>query len=152
MPKFYMQNTNGRVIVTDYPQYHADAKRLPKAEGERLYREQFRADVLTYLKPGATVYTCLRHVSGSGMSRRISVHIVRDGELCDITYPVSVVTGYKISDKGGIVMSGCGQDMGFALVYALGCALWPKGTPEPHGTRNGEPDSDGGYALRQTWM
>lgn len=152
MPKFYMQCTDGRVIVTDYPQYHADCKRLPKAEGERLHREQYRAEMLGYLKPGDKVYTLLRSVASSGMSRRISVMIVRDGEIENITGAVAAVTRYKVSDKGGIVMSGCGQDMGFALVYALGRALWPEGTPEPHGTRNGEPDSDGGYALKHSWL
>jgi hypothetical protein len=42
--------------------------------------------------------------------------------------------------------------MGFAAVYNLGYALWPNGTPEPHGTRNGVPDRDGGYALKQCWL
>lgn len=51
-----------------------------------------------------------------------------------------------------IKIGGCGMDMGFALVYELGMKLWPDGTPEPHGQRNGEPDSNGGYALRQRWI
>jgi hypothetical protein len=49
-------------------------------------------------------------------------------------------------------MSGAGMDMGFELVYRLGQAMWPNGTPEPHGTRNGQPDSDGGYALEHKWL
>jgi hypothetical protein len=55
-------------------------------------------------------------------------------------------------DKSGIKIGGCGMDMGFALVYNLGSTLWPKGTPKPHGTRNGEPDRAGGYALKQDWL
>jgi len=43
-------------------------------------------------------------------------------------------------------------DMGFHVVYNLGRTLWPEGTPEPHGTRNGEPDRDGGYALNHQWL
>jgi hypothetical protein len=31
-------------------------------------------------------------------------------------------------------------------------ALWPNGTDTPHGTRNGEPDTNGGYALKHRWM
>ena len=38
------------------------------------------------------------------------------------------------------------MDMGFQAVYCLGLSLWPDGTPEPHSTRNGEPDTNGGYA------
>jgi hypothetical protein len=58
----------------------------------------------------------------------------------------------RIADNGGIIIGGCGMDMGFALVYNLGSTLWPNGTPEPHGTRNREPDSDGGYALKHNWV
>lgn len=56
------------------------------------------------------------------------------------------------SDLQGIKIGGCGMDMGFALVYDLGATLWPKGTPKPHGKRNGEPDSEGGYALKHSWL
>ena len=53
---------------------------------------------------------------------------------------------------GGLVIGGCGMDMGFHVVYNLGRAMWPDGTPDPHGTRNGEPDRDGGYALKHRWL
>ena len=102
------------------------------------------------LKPGDTVHTILRHVSRSGMMREISV-IGPNNE--DITWHVMHVGGYRRSDKtGGLRVSGCGMDMGFHVVYNLGLAMWPDGTPEPHGRRNGEPDSDGGYALKQRWL
>lgn len=86
------------------------------------------------LKPGDTVYTVLRHVSSSGMSRRIDC------------YAIGIAKRH--ASKQGLVVPGCGMDMGYHLVYSLGCALWPKGTKKPHGTRNGEPDSTGGYALK----
>ena len=102
------------------------------------------------LKPGDTVYTVLRHVSRSGMMREISV-IGPNNE--DITWHVMHVGGYRRSDKtGGLRVSGCGMDMGFHVVYNLGRAMWPDGTPEPHGTRNGEPDRDGGCALKHLWL
>lgn len=69
-----------------------------------------------------------------------------------IDYWVSRALGYRIGSHGGIVMGGCGMDMGFSLVYNLGSALWPNGTPTPHGTRNREPDSTGGYALKSRWL
>ena len=55
-------------------------------------------------------------------------------------------------DQQGIRVSGSGMDMGFELVYRLGCYLWPKGTPKPHSHRNGEPDRSGGYALKHSWL
>ncbi len=55
-------------------------------------------------------------------------------------------------DRGGIKIGGCGQDMGFTLVYALGRTLWPNGTKKPHSSRNRQPDRDGGYALKHSWL
>ena len=102
------------------------------------------------LKPGDTVHTIQRHVSRSGMMREISV-IGPNNE--DITWHVMHVGGYRRSDKtGALRVSGCGMDMGFHVVYNLGRAMWPDGTPDPHGTRNGEPDRDGGYALKHLWL
>lgn len=105
------------------------------------------------LAPGETVYTVMRHVSRSGMSRDIDVYkLTNDGPLW-LTYHVAKVLGYRIAAHDrGLKIGGCGMDMGFAIVYELGHALWPNGTEEPHGTRNGEPDRDGGYALKQRWM
>lgn len=101
-----------------------------------------------WLKPGDTVHSILRSVSRSGMSREISFV---DKEMRALDYQISKACGYSFG-KQGLKVSGCGMDMGFAVVYELGARLWPKGTPEPHGRRNGEPDSDGGYALKQRWL
>lgn len=148
----YMQTNDGRIFHTDSPEYHKECKRLKNAEGLALYRAQIRADLLEWVKPGTTVYTQLHSVSKSGMSRRISLKAVRDGQIADITYPAAILMGDKVSDKGGIVVTGCGMDMGFALVYNLGHYLWSNGTPEPHSSRNGAPDNAGGYALRHSWI
>ncbi len=106
------------------------------------------------LKPGDTVYTIVEKVSASGMSRTIRVVLMK----CDDAgqpytlhpnHSVSMLLGLPRAKKGdGVKIDGCGMDMGFQL----GMALWPEGTPSPHGTRNGEPDSDGGYALKQRWL
>jgi hypothetical protein len=141
-------------------------------------RTEAAAQLRKMLKPGATVYTILRHVSRSGMMRHISLQVAqpkyrdvyprnadgstnydakprrkREGcELRDITYYAAVAMGDRRADDGGIKTPGCGMDMGFHLVYCLGATLWPKGTPKPHGRRNGEPDSEGGYALKHEWV
>lgn len=113
-------------------------------------RNESLARLHEILKPGDTVHTVLRHVSASGMTRHISVIA---GECNDITWYVMHALGERRSDKtGGLVIGGCGMDMGFQVVYNLGYALWPDGTPEPHGTRNGEPDTCGGYALKHRWL
>lgn len=192
-------------------------------------REEAKAHLRKLLKPGATVYCILRHVSTSGMLRVIDLAIPvtatrsntlpatakgfkigadayytgRDshrsfsngrilaydadtvtityqatadgrGVAEELTFPRDQVSFYKRekyaairnigylaaramgdtwdSDRQGIKVGGCGMDMGFHLVYSLGSTLWPKGTPKPHGTRNGEPDRAGGYALKKEWL
>lgn len=104
------------------------------------------------LQPGTVVYTVLHHVSKSGMMRRISLKIVQDKDIRDITHYAAVAMGDKVHCEGGIIVHGCGQDMGYALVHNLGYKLWPQGTKEPHGVRNGEPDTCGGYALKHRWL
>lgn len=59
-----------------------------------------------------------------------------------------MLTGIRLSKDGALMLGGCGYSKPSHIGYSLGRALWPDGTPEPHGTRNGEPDSDGGYALK----
>jgi hypothetical protein len=114
--------------------------------------------LLEILKPGQVVTTVLRHCSRSRMSRSISVAIVEPDyegvpSIRDITWLVGRALELPIDqNNGGVKVSGCGMDMGFHLVYSLGQRLWPNGTPEPHGRRNGEADSAGGYALKQRWL
>jgi len=105
------------------------------------------------LKPGDTIYTRLNHVSKSGMMRVIDLFVIRDNEPLRITWAACQATGTTYNGKhDGMRMDGCGMDMGFSAVYHLGSILWPDGTPEPHGTRNGEPDTCGGYALKHRWL
>jgi len=110
-------------------------------------------DLRSTLSPGDVVYCVLRHVSRSGMKRVIDLYVIREGDLCRISWSVSRALGWKLDGShDGIVVNGCGMDMGFHLVYSLGQALWPNGTPKPHGARNGEPDSTGGYAIKARWV
>ena len=154
----YMQTERGDVFSTTFPEYHKDCKVLPRVQGAELYRAQEIANLKKWIKPGTTIYTKLETVSASGMSRRISVYIVapktkhEPARIVNITGMTAHATGDTVSDKGGIMKTGCGMDMGFSIVYDLGRALWPKGTPKPHGSRNGAPDKDGGYALKHSWL
>lgn len=109
-----------------------------------------------FFKPGDTLYCIIRSVARSGMSRRMDYFAMVDNELRWIT-PFMVRAGIpdeswnswrKRSDYDGARIDGCGMDMCFESAYRLGCALWPKGTPQPHGRRNGEPDTAGGYAIK----
>ena len=116
--------------------------------------------LLEMVKPGTIVYTSLRHVSASGMTRWIDCFAVepsalqhQQGRIINITNLVCEAAGLTYcTRRHSLKIGGCGMDMGFQVVYNLGCSLWPSGTAVPHSVRNGEPDSNGGYALRHQWL
>jgi hypothetical protein len=91
-------------------------------------REQACSELRETLKPGTTVYTVLRHVSRSGMSRDIDVYVIEDGEPRRITYTVAKAADLTYSRKAeAIKIGGCGMDMGFAVVYNLSRSLYNNG-------------------------
>ncbi len=149
-------------------------------------RAQAIEQMRKWLEPGDTVYTILEHVSRSGMSRDIRVVLMKtddDGKpyMLHPNHSVSLILGEPRGKWEGIKVGGCGMDMGFHIVYALSCALFPEGFGElgtgPHGHkirpktkekaaecvakgvkfygRNGDKsgwDNDGGYALNHKWL
>lgn len=148
----YMQSESGRIFTTSSPEYHKNDKKLTKKEGEKLYIEQCKNELLELVKPNDKIYINVVSVSNSGMSRKMTFHIVQGKEIRNITHLVSIVAGYNTDNNYNLKVSGCGMDMGFSVVYNLGRCLWRDGTPESHGTRNGVADFDGGYALKHSYI
>jgi hypothetical protein len=117
----------------------ATIKQDQDASKERLLEE--------YLTDTRTVYTVLRSVSASGMTRHISLLVAgidNTGKpaLFDITYHASKVLGDKLSERNGyrtIKVNGCGMDMGFNLVYNLSSVLFAG-------------QDRAGYKLSQRWI
>lgn len=98
--------------------------------------KEAKARFKEWLKPGRTVYTIIRHVSRSGMLRRISLYTIKKGRFIYMDYSVAVVLGRRIDpDKEGVYCHGCGMDMGFDLVYSLSRVLFKNG-----------------YKLNQRWL
>lgn len=124
-----------------------------------------------WIKPGDTLFTQLKSVSRSGMSRVIQVVKIEcnpDRQEPDVLY-----LGYNVAqacdmkydrEREGVKIGGCGMDMGFALVYDLARVLFAdsfecigEGCPSndhSNGDRNYTPHkhSDGGYSLKQRWL
>ena len=128
-------------------------------------QQSSKARLLELVKPGDTVYTILRHVSRSGMSRVIDLVVMSEGRPQSISGWAAEVVGNRMDrDRWGIKIGGAGMDMGFALVYELSYWLFKEGfecigegcpandhnngdrdyTPHPH--------SDPGYALKHRWL
>ena len=94
-------------------------------------RQEAIARLREWIKPGDTLYTQIKNVSRSGMSRVIQlVGISCGGDGPSLSYygwnahKAGVGSGYD-EKREGVKMGGCGMDMGFALVYELSHVLYP---------------------------
>ena len=114
-----------------------------KAQAEQ-EKESARGSLLNILakqwKP--TLYTSLKHVSSSGMSRDMKVLAVVDGEIVDVTYYVGKLGIGTIKERNGqrvIRVGGCGMDMGFHVVYSVSAVLYGY-------------EERGAYTIRHEWI
>jgi len=81
------------------------------------------------------IYTALWSVSASGMSRRISAFVVVDGDITKLDWYVlkADITGTRPrGDNDGVVLGGCGMDMGYHLAYSIGQAIYGDGYKVAH--------------------
>jgi len=133
-------------------------------------KEEAKAALLRLLNPGQTVYTVLRHVSSSGMSRWIDMYTIvqfpektwnKKTDKAELTGHMEAprlqfLSGYagtlldypRDRKRDGLRVGGCGMDMGFHLVYTLSSVLFRDLKDDPKdGNKRG-----GGYALCQEWL
>jgi len=134
----YYVYPNGEVHNLSFaPGPESEGRKVSNAEGKRMRQEYTLAKLREMIPDGSTVYTILRSVSRNGMSRRISLAFICNGRIGTIDHLAGDALGYRVSNRGGLIVGGCGMDMGFALVYSLSCAL--------------HPDADG-YSIRHEWI
>ena len=133
--EFYMLDRHsGYVFMTQSPENWKECDQISKAEGKRLRAENAKKVLLNILKEGDTVYTILRHVSASGMSRRIDLYTFKDNKPVYLSGHYAMMQG-EDPPKDGYKVGGCGMDMGYHLVHGLGYRLF-----------------NDGYALRHEWI
>ena len=118
---------------------------MSKAKIKQAEQDDARERLLSfYLKEGQTVYTSIKSVSSSGMSRTMSLYVVDGARIQNITFYVAQVLGWSLVEKNGsrvLRVGGCGMDMGFHAVYSLSSALF-----------KGSVEGDAGYSLRHEWL
>lgn len=122
-------------------------------------REQEIKDLKRLLKKCKyEVYTCVKHVSRSGMSRNINFYCfekTKDGiQKHWLSYKIAGLCDYPLNNDDTLKVQGCGMDMCFSVVYNLGRVLFPKGDGKTITGRNGskEPETDGGYLLNTKYL
>tara|TARA_R100001015_G_C4446715_1_gene38336 strand:- start:30 stop:338 length:309 start_codon:yes stop_codon:yes gene_type:complete len=86
---------------------------------------------------GSTAFTLVTKVAPSGMSRHIMVAgSGKKGHVQNLSWYIAELLDYKYKpDTRSVFVSGCGMDMGFALVYRLSTKLYKDG-----------------YAIKQRWL
>ena len=128
---------------------------------EKYYRQERRQQIREFkqnfgIKRGTTIYCEMKYVSRSGMMRVIDLVVIRKNKPLHVGYAAAQILGETWDhDRWGIRIGGAGMDMGFALVYALGHKLYPRGFKVDGVGRNGDRsgwDDDGGYALKHSWI
>jgi hypothetical protein len=116
--------------------------------------EADREETLQYLRSvypkGSVVYTSIRKVAPSGMSRIINTHAVvevtrttttKTGKTRRVKRPEIIWTTGRVAnllgitrtdDPEGMRVRGCGMDMGFSVAYDLAVVLWGDGYALEH--------------------
>lgn len=70
------------------------------------------------------IYSIVRHVSKSGMTRLIDFYVMVDNRPMWVTPAIRDILGYKQDDKtGALKVGGTGMDMCFHVVHSLGYKL-----------------------------
>lgn len=119
-------------------------KREQKEEARKALIEQLG------IKPGDVIYSVIRKVSSSGMSRQIDFYFISEGKPYWISRRIAQILDYSVAESGALKVRGCGMDMCFAVVYNLASQLWPGGDGNYKTRRNGMTgvETDGGYLLK----
>lgn len=83
-------------------------------------RSEQIAKLRKLLKSGTTVYTVLRRVSSTGMTRLIDLYVIAEGDIVRITWSAAKVLELPYCRKReALRVTGCGMDMGWDTVYGL---------------------------------
>jgi ABC-type thiamine transport system ATPase subunit len=116
------------------------SKRALKAIEQEENIEYLRNLIAGDEKP--VIYTILRHVSSSGMSRDISLIYIKNNSIYHLNYSAAMALGDRLVSRNSsdaIRVNGCGMDMGFHLVYNLSSVLFAG-------------QERAGYVLSHRWM
>ena len=120
----YIETINGSIYRTIYPEYWPEAVKLSKQDGQKRYLQQSADELRALLPEGSRVYCVLRHVSNSGMTRNIDFYAIKGDRPIWLSSQIAFLCGYRTAKTRGLIVRGCGMDMGFSVVCNLAYALY----------------------------
>jgi len=116
----------GNILAEDWLTKYT---KLSQSEGKAAYRQQSvmslqrlieRASAVINSEDSApTVFSVVRSVAKSGMTRHIDFFLIVDGDLRCITGDISAVLGIRIAKTGGLFVQGCGMDMAYHVIDSV---------------------------------
>jgi len=119
------------------------ARRADQAAAREELRELFAGNSPESFRPSTPViYTILRRVTASGLTRDISLFYDSPEGIRPITHTAARALGDKVISSNGfnaIRQHGAGMDMGFNLVYNLSALIY-------------KDLERGGYQLSHRWL
>ena len=138
-----MELINEPVIVIPLPITGSAKRRADQAAAVDELRQLFTGNSPEGIRPiKPLIYTILRRVSSSGMSRDISLFYDSPEGIRPITHTAAAALDYKVISSNGfnaIRQHGGGMDMGFNLVYNLSSVIF-------------KDLERGGYQLAHRWL
>ena len=121
---FYMRDkANGHIHRTNEPSFWLQRgdEQLTEKHGKGLYKKQHADRLVNHIKESGNpiIYTLCHSVSSSGMSRNISLFIVSNNRIEDITHQAAIITNSKLSKNRGLIVKGLGFSAGQHIVEHL---------------------------------
>lgn len=96
----------------------------PYSDCPTIEKKPYIQEVLDKLPKNTRIYSIVRHVSKSGMSRLIDFYVMVDNRPMWVTPAIRDILGYKQDEKtSALKVGGTGMDMCFHVVYSLGYKL-----------------------------
>jgi hypothetical protein len=139
---YYLSTSDNRVYDFNHQPSGDDWQQVSQAKGKALEKQQAidsLKNIFALMPPEKRViYTVLRSVSKSGMSRVIDFYTIENDRPQYLSGLIKMALGYRMAKNGGLVVGGCGMDMGFHVVYTVSSVL--------HG------GARGGYEIKHQWM
>jgi hypothetical protein len=139
---YYLNTQYSRVYDFNHAPKGEEWQPVSQAKGKELEKQQ-AIDSLKNIfnlmpEDKRVIYCVLRSVSKSGMSRVIDFYTIENNRPQYLSGLIKMALGYRMAKNGGLVIGGCGMDMGFHVVYTVSSVVFG-------GTR-------GGYEIKSEWI
>lgn len=84
--------------------------------------DSYNMEFLDFMK-NKQIVCSIQSVSRSGMTRKMDFYFISDNQLIYCNKIIAEIAGYKRDKKGSLIVSGCGMDMIFSVLYNFNISM-----------------------------